>query len=251
VPSFRSFDDTKLSYDSEGSGPIVVLLHGYAMDVFSNWVRPGIVDRLKRTGFRVVALDQRGHGMSDKPHDPDAYGDRAMEKDVVALLDDLAADRVAMVGYSMGAMNTLRLLIAGEPRIAVAVLGGVGSGSIATRMRDEAFADAMETEDRASVTNPIFKSFRDYAETIRADRKALAALQRREVEEWGDPGVVDVPVLVLAAEGDPLIGDPAELAARMPKGEVAVVGGTHLNVVNNPQFHDAMLSFLEAQKGAL
>jgi pimeloyl-ACP methyl ester carboxylesterase len=156
-----------------------------------------------------------------------------------------------MVGYSMGAMNTLRVLIAGEPRVRVAVLGGVGGASVVSHTGGQAFADAMETDDRASVTNPILKSFRDYAETIRADRKALAALQRRVVEPWGDVGAADVPALVLAAEGDPLIGDPKELAGKLPKGEVQIVGGTHLNVVNNPQFHDAMLTFLDTNKGEL
>ena len=67
--SFESFDGTRLSYVIDGDGTPVLLLHGFATDVFINWVRPGITDRLVREGFRAIAIDQRGHGMSAKPHD--------------------------------------------------------------------------------------------------------------------------------------------------------------------------------------
>lgn len=249
VPSVTSFDGVKLSYDTEGEGPTVLLLHGYATDGFINWVRPGVVGRLVGSGYRAVVLDQRGHGMSDKPHDPSAYADGAMLSDARAVLDELGVEKVAAVGYSMGALNTLRLLVEGEDRIRVAVLGGIGSDSLAARS-GEAIADAMETDDRASITHPIAKSFRDFAELTRADRKALAALQRRAPEQIADVSGVGVPVLVLAGDSDPMIGDPSALAAQMPDGRAAVVGGSHLNVVNNPQFHAELVAFLDEHRAA-
>jgi pimeloyl-ACP methyl ester carboxylesterase len=112
----------------------------------------------------------------------------------------------------------------------------------------DAIADAMETEDRSTITHPIAKSFREFAELTRADRKALAALQRRPAEEMGDVGSVDIPVLVLVGDNDPMIGDANELAGQIPGAKAAVVGGSHLNVVNNPAFSEELVSFLDAHK---
>lgn len=250
MPKLRSFDGTTLSYDVDGSGPTVVLLHGFATDAYINWVRPGIVGRLNASGYRTVALDQRGHGMSDKPHDPGAYAGDAMIRDVRVLLDELGAQRVAVVGYSMGSMHTMRLLTAGEPRVAVAVLGGVGGASVQMRGSGEAIAEAMETDDPSTISNPVAKSFREFADLTRADRRALAALQRREMEPYGDLGAITIPVLVLDGDNDPLIGDPQALADQLGSAKAEVVGGSHLNVVNNQAFQAALVAFLDEHRGA-
>jgi hypothetical protein len=55
----------------------------------------------------------------------------------------------------------------------------------------------------------------------------------------------------LCGDNDPLVGNPSELAEVIPGAEVVVVGGTHLNVVNNPQFQDTLVKFLEAHKEAV
>ena len=50
----------------------MILLHGFAADTNINWVRSGVLDALVDEGFRAVALDARGHGLSEKPHDPES-----------------------------------------------------------------------------------------------------------------------------------------------------------------------------------
>jgi alpha-beta hydrolase superfamily lysophospholipase len=68
---FTSFDGTTIAYDHwEGEAGPVLLHHGFAADARINWVAPGIVDRLQQAGFEVVALDARGHGRSERSHDP-------------------------------------------------------------------------------------------------------------------------------------------------------------------------------------
>ena len=248
MPKFESFDGTKLSYEIDGDGPPVVLLHGFVADSYINWVRPGVVGRLTAAGYRAIQLDQRGHGMSDKPHDPAAYADGAMLRDAQGLLDHLGLDQVAMVGYSMGAMNTLRLLASGEERIRVGVLGGIGGSLLVAREGTEILAEAMEAEDKSTITNAFAKSFRDFADLTKGDRKAFAAMQRQPRAPIEGIENVSVPVLVLVGDNDPMIGDPQELASKIEDAKAIVVGGSHLNVVNNPQFHENVVSFLDANR---
>src|SRR2546421_10923256 len=100
VAAFASVDGTKLYYEEEGTGTPVVLLHGLSSSTKGNWQEPGIWAALVDVGKRVIGLDARGHGRSDKPHDPSAYRDHAMVRDVGALLDHLGLESTDLVGYS-------------------------------------------------------------------------------------------------------------------------------------------------------
>lgn len=247
MTTFASFDGVQLSYDAVGDGPLVVLLHGFASQSFTNWVRPGVADDIADAGFRVVMLDMRGHGESGKPHEPSAYADGAMAKDVLALLDELDADACALVGYSMGAGVALRLLT--EPSVRSAVLAGVGARLFETARDNAAIADALEAEDKTSIADPVARSFRDFADVTRADKAALAAIQRApRVPPPEDLSDVRIPVLVLTADDDPLAGPPAGLAERIPGARVETVPGTHLNVVNHPSFRRAIVDFLTSTR---
>ena len=115
MPDFESFDGLRLSYLDDGDGRPVVLLHGFAADTNVNYVRSGILDLLLDEGYRVVTLDARGHGLSSKPTDPDAYADDAMKRDVIALFDHLGLENVLLVGYSMGAHARAPARAAGAP----------------------------------------------------------------------------------------------------------------------------------------
>src|SRR5687767_13249937 len=89
---FAASDGVKLHYLILGEGPPVILIHGYTANARDKWFGTGVAQELARRHHRVVALDCRGHGESDKPHDPKAYGPR-MAEDVIELMDELAIDR--------------------------------------------------------------------------------------------------------------------------------------------------------------
>lgn len=247
VQRFDSFDGTTLAYDVTGNGAPVLLLTGFASDSFLNWERPGLLDRLTAAGFRAICLDQRGHGMSDKPHDPAAYGDAAMVKDAQALLDHLELSDCLVVGYSMGARTTLELVVRDE-RVRAAALGGVGANMLRSREWGSAVADAMVAADKREVTDRFARSFRDFADLTGADREALAAIQRNPRPPLEGLESISIPVLVLCGDNDPLVGDPSELGAVIAHAKVVVVGGTHLNVVNNAQFQAELIAFLETHQ---
>lgn len=251
MPRFESYDGTRLSYEVDGDGPVVLLLHGYVSDSYINWVRPGIIDRLKGAGYQTVALDQRGHGLSEKPHELSAYADGAMVRDARGLLDHLEVETCLAAGYSMGARNVLDVLSSGEVRIRAAVLGGVGGNMLASRQGGDAIAAAMEAQDKSTISNAFAKSFRDFADLTKGDRVALAAVMRQPREPFTSLEKIGVPVLVLVGDNDPMIGDPNDLVAKLPSARASVVGGSHLNVINNPQFASEMLAFLDEHRSAV
>jgi pimeloyl-ACP methyl ester carboxylesterase len=79
--------DIRIHYEVDGSGPPLVLQHGFTQKVKS-WELAGYVDALRRQ-YRLIRVDARGHGDSDKPHDTAAYTLSAHSSDVVAVLDAL------------------------------------------------------------------------------------------------------------------------------------------------------------------
>ena len=90
----------QIHYEIEGNGPPLVLLHGLDgnLETFREY---GYVEALKDK-YQLILIDVRGHGASDKPHDPEAYQMKTLVADVVAVLDHLRIDKAHFLGYSMG-----------------------------------------------------------------------------------------------------------------------------------------------------
>jgi len=244
---FRSFDDTEIAYLDEGSGPAVLLLHGFAADHAANWVAPGVVRALVESGRRVLAPDARGHGASDKPTDPARYAGGAMVDDARALLDHLAVTDVRVVGYSMGSMVASRL-VPREARARSLVLGGIGAGAERRPppANGERIAAALLAEDPSTITDPIGRDFRAFADRTGADRRALAAIERAPNRvRAGSFEQIAVPTLVLVGDRDRLLGSPQRLAARIPGARVQIIPGNHITAVGGPAFRGAIVEFLD------
>src|SRR6188472_2482220 len=116
---FTTVDGLESAYATCGSidtGVPVVLHHGFAASHRTNWVAAGMVDALTAAGHSVVALDARGHGESDHPHDPALYGESLMSIDVIDLVASLGIDEYDLVGYSMGGI-VAALVGTRDPRV--------------------------------------------------------------------------------------------------------------------------------------
>src|SRR5258708_34863466 len=98
-----------ISYTDEGHGMPVVLIHGLTSSGDRNWRMPGMIQRLT-PHYRVITIDVRGHGRSGKPESESAYGVQ-LEEDVVRLLDHLHIRRAHVIGYSMGGMIAMKMLV--------------------------------------------------------------------------------------------------------------------------------------------
>ncbi len=174
-------DGTHIHYEVEGAGPTILLLHGISADGQMNWEWTGIAPALRDAGFRTVAIDQRGHGKSDKPHDPERYHDDLFAGDVSEVLDDLGVEQCVLMGYSMGAYMALRTAPR-EHRVHALVLGGIGDNAPKDWDRENV-ARALETDELSEDHQGEARAIREYADATGADRLALAAIQRGRTEE--------------------------------------------------------------------
>ncbi len=253
MQSFASFDGVEIAYqqwgEPDGGRPPVVLHHGFIADANLNWVGPGVVDALVAAGRFVVAPDARGHGASGKPHDPAAYGESAMARDLGRLFDLMAASELDLVGYSMGAIVSL-LTASEDPRVRRLVVGGVGSGvaelgGVDTReLAPELLVTALLAEDAAWITDPAAAGFRAFADAVGADRFALAAQAQAIRTEPIPLDQIKAPTLVLVGRDDRLATRPEVLVQAIPDATLRVVEGDHMRALADPSFAPAIVDFV-------
>ncbi|HEY9328541.1 MAG TPA: alpha/beta hydrolase [Streptomyces sp.] len=250
---FRTDDGLTLRYWSWSRGPRtglppVILLHGFAAHARLNWEGPGVVEALVARGRHVLALDARGHGSSDKPHDDSLYGEPVMARDVRQLIDRTGAAEVHLAGYSMGAVVAL-LAAADDERITRLVVGGIGAGAVEvggldTRAMPPELVVAALTADDAADAPERTRGFRVLADTTGSDRLALAA-QLRSLHRAPLPlERIRIPALVLAGADDPLAVRPGVLADALAGSRLKVLPGDHLTAVRDPGFAAAVAGFL-------
>ncbi len=245
-----AFDDLRPGGDEAGT---VVMVHGFATNRTENWRRLGWYAAFERKGYRAVALDLRGHGQSDKPHDPAAYARDAMAGDIVALLDHLGLGRVDMLGYSMGSHLSLAVAAAHGERVANLILGGVGARMATGDPRPLSGAmtmgEAMRADDPSVINDPTLRGFRQFADNQGEDRLALAACGEGRGEGAADPGDflrLSMPVLVATGARDEIAGDPQVLADAIPGARaVAIPACDHFSAIPHALFKAAVFDFLE------
>lgn len=229
-------------------GPVAVLVHGFASSARDNWVATGWVRTLTGAGHRVLAVDQRGHGRSEKPHTPAEYGIRALTSDVEAVLDAHLIDDAVYVGYSLGARVGWEVVRELPQRIRRAVLGGVPDGIPLARLNlDQARAyldDGIPVEDRVT-QNYITLTERVGGNDLRA---LLALAEGMRTSGAVDPDPADAPIRpILFATGsdDAIIEGSRQLAGAAPAGRfLEIPGRNHFNAPGSRAFKTAAVEFL-------
>lgn len=247
MPSFDS-DGVDIAYLDRGEGAPILLIHGFASNKDVNWVHTGWVDLLLKAGRRVIALDNRGHGESQKLHDPEAYGAPTMAEDARRLLDHLDIDRADVMGYSMGARITAFLAMNHPDRVRSAVFAGLGMGMVRGVGAPEPIAEALEAVSIDEVGDPTGRAFRKFAEQTRSDRFALAACMRssRQKISETDVGGIRVPVLVAVGTRDEIAGSAQDLAHLIPDARVLdIPNRDHMLAVGDKVYKQGVLDFLE------
>ncbi len=242
-----AFDDIPPQGEPAGTA---VLVHGFATSATENWKRLGWYDAFSRRGYRVLALDLRGHGRSDKPHDAAAYHLETLASDVLALLDDAEVSRAELMGYSLGARLAIRAALIAPERVHHLILGGVGERLISPE-DDRAgmtMAQAMRAASPDDISEPTLRGFRLFADEQGEDREALAACSDGLRAGAAPPGVgrLSVPTLIVAGSRDELAGAPQPLADAVPGAKaVSLPGCDHFSAIPHALFKAAVFDFLE------
>lgn len=247
VHSFNS-DGVEIAYEDVGDGLPILLIHGFASNGRINWEDTGWVKTLVNAGHRVIAIDNRGHGASQKLYDPALYPAPEMAEDARRLLDHLELEQADIMGYSMGSRVAAFLAINHPERINRAIFAGLASRMITGVGGSDAIAAGLEAGSLADVTDPEARSFRVFAEQTKSDLKALAACMRasRVRITVADLARISTPVLVVAGENDELAGDVATLVAAIPGAKgLTLPGRGHMNAVGDKGFKAAVLKFLK------
>ena len=267
---FFDSNGVRIRYVDQGSGPPVVLIHGFSGSLDTGWVETGVLPKLA-TDYRVIALDYRGHGKSDKPHDPKSYGPQ-MGQDVVRLLDHLNITRAHIVGHSLGAGITAQLLTTNPDRFLTATLSGAaGRQDWTPEDAAAAEAEAVEFEQGIPFRSMILRTAptdqpKPTDEQIQArsqqllgrnDRFAMAAVVRSRGEQTfsaAQMATVHVPTLGLIGSADANLAAMQQLTSVLPTLKVVVIeGATHsgaLGVARRPEFVDNFRAFTAAHKEA-
>jgi pimeloyl-ACP methyl ester carboxylesterase len=228
---FLEVDDVTLRYVDRGEGTPVLLVHGLTARVES-WERTGIIAALVESGFRVVAFDNRGHGRSDKPHDPAMYG-MEMVFDIERLLDYLDIEQAHFIGYSMGARLVNRFRDLHSQRCLTVTLGGYGWGRASTPYTQKDIEEFMRARGTLDSVD---------TEALAATRP-LAAVWELDEESLGRN---TIPTLIIVGDQDDRQPFSEAMVSLMPKSEIQIVPGTHSTALADPMYVEALLSFLDA-----
>lgn len=237
---FSSFDGTKIYYEVRGEGKPVLLVHGFVVNS-NSWKHAALYNNLLNDGYKVIILDMRGNGKSDKPHDSTAYDNDAEAKDIMLLLNLLKINQYNVVGYSRGSIITARLLVL-DKRVHDAVLGGMGIDFTNPKWpRRIMFYHALRGD-----SVPELKGLLDNIHRQNLDQLALAYLQRSQPSTSKEElGKIKQPVLVISGSEDSDNGSSHELAKLLPNNTIATVPGDHNHAAATAEFSKAVIDFFQ------
>ena len=239
----------EIAYEVWGQGPPILLIHGFASNRFVNWRDTGWVKVLTEAGYQVIALDNRGHGESEKLYDSAQFSAPMMADDARRLLDHLGIAHAAVMGYSMGARITAFLTMQHPERVRCAIFAGLASRMITGVGGAEEIGLALEAESLAEVTDRDARGFRIFADSTKSDRRALASCIRSSRVKSKEEALaaIKVPVLVVAGELDEVAGNVEGLTSIIPGSQgVVLPKRNHMNAVGDSGYKAAVVVFLNA-----
>jgi len=238
---FISFDGVKIYYEvrGRGGGEPVLLVHGFIVNGES-WKMTAVYTGLINAGYKVITMDLRGNGKSDKPREDSSYANDAEAKDLMGLVSWLGIDRYNIVGYSRGSIITARLLVK-DKRVSKAVMGGMGADftdpNWTRRIRFYRALSGDSVKELESMVNYVKKSG--------LDQQVLAWLQKEQPSTSKEElGAVTQPVLVICGDQDTDNGSADQLVKLFKHGTRVSVPGDHGSASRSPEFSARVISFL-------
>jgi pimeloyl-ACP methyl ester carboxylesterase len=251
-----------LHIESEGSGPPVVLMHGFGGSA-RNF---GAQARALAGDHQVVRFDARGHARSAAPDDAHAYTPAAFTADVGRVLDVAGAPDAVIGGLSMGAGIALRFALAHPERTRALVLAsfppgpdGPGLTRIAPEVADAIERDGLDVAGKRYLWGPtsgldaraaalVRRGVLEHAPHALAQTlRGLIAAQPPVADLAGAAATLTMPALVVAGARDRTALDSSRaIAAALPRARlVEIPGGGHVvNLTSPVAFNTALREFL-------
>src|SRR5258705_587035 len=245
-------DGVNIHYEVHGSGPPLLLTHGY-LSTSAMW--QGQVAALSRQ-HKLVLWDMRGHGQSDYPSDPAAYSEALTVADMAALLDEVSAGTAIVGGLSLGGYMSLAFHRAHPERVRALLILDAGPGFKKDDAREVWNKRALETGDRfereglevlkSASRERSSVSHRDASGLARAARGMLTQRDARVIESL--PNIKVPSLVVVGADDTPFLAASDYMAAKIPGAKKVVIPSAgHAVKIDQPQaFIDAVLPFLDS-----
>lgn len=227
-------DGVRIFYETEGNGEPLVLYHGLT----------GSGERWRDTGYaagladcyRLILVDARGHGWSDKPHEQAAYGRLRQASDVVAILNDLEIERTRFWGHSMGGDVALTLARHHPERVGPMVVTGYSPFAAEGEQAAEMAAWAADLQGgMAEFVAGYERRHGALPEDAKArwlsnDGAALAACVANMIAEADGSQAADLPhivspVMLLVGSEEPFVEQAQETARLLPHGAFVPLAG--------------------------
>ena len=244
-------DGVKIYYEVHGSGPPLLLTHGFS-STSAMWQDQ--IAALSK-GHRLVLWDMRGHGQSDYPGDPSSYSEALTVADMAALLDEVGAERAIVGGLSLGGYMSLAFYRAHPQRVRALLIIDTGPGFKKDDARETWNKRAHDTGDRfereglsvleSASPERSTVSHRDASGLAHAARGMLTQRDARVIELLPD---IKVPCLVVVGADDaPFLAASDYMAAKIPKAKKVVIpsAGHAVNIDQPQAFLAAVLPFLD------
>jgi pimeloyl-ACP methyl ester carboxylesterase len=246
--SFTASDGVKIHYLEAGQGSPVVLVHGFTGSARGNWFANGVAEALQQK-HRVIAIDCRGHGESEKPHDASKYGPQ-MAKDVLELMDHLKIDKAHVHGYSMGGGIVTQLLVLAPQRFITASYGGSGVSEVEEKYKAEVPKDDPGPDPQEAEATKTLRAAPNDPEALAAVRQSFASIDRGAI----DLTKIKIPVLAINGQFD----RPNARTHRMKRElanfrPVVLPGKSHLTAIMAGyiphEYIDELVKFIDENDG--
>jgi pimeloyl-ACP methyl ester carboxylesterase len=211
----------RINYEVEGTGPALVLQHGFTQ-CLQDWSECGYVAAL-RPIYRLILIDARGHGGSDKPHDEASYALDRRAADVTSVLDAVGVEKAHFWGYSMGGYIGYGMARYAPDRVDALVIGGQhpfarDQGGFRKLLRDgmAAGGDALV----AAFEKMVGRISGSYAARLRAaDLEAYLAAAQDRVGMEDMLETMAMPCCIYAGEADPVFAQAKSASERIPNAQ--------------------------------
>jgi pimeloyl-ACP methyl ester carboxylesterase len=205
----------------------------------------GVAEALAKN-HRVVAIDCRGHGESEKPHDAAKYGPQ-MAKDVLELMDHLRIDKAHVHGYSMGGGIVTQLLATAPERFITASYGGSGVREVDEKYASQVPADNPGPDPQEAEARETLSKAPNDREALAAVRQSFGASRRDQI----DLTTIKIPVLAINGEFDGPNAKTHRMKRELANFKAVVLPGkSHLTAIMAgyipPEYVEELTAFIDA-----